>query len=99
MLCQSELAGGDMPAEAGRLLTEAGEYSQTMLANLFREDTEAKGLGLTEDAEGKALCLATTLRGTASMARAGVPLQELEYVIESSLNGIGISEDSLSDSI
>ena len=95
VLCQSELAGGDMPAEAGRLLTEAGGSSQKMLANLFRKDPEANGLGLTEDAEAKALCLATTLRGTASMARAGIPLLELKYVIERSLNAIGIPEDSL----
>ena len=98
VLCQSELAAGDMPAKVRRLLTEAGDATQTLLANLFREDPEAKALGLDADAEGKALCLATTLRGTASMARAGKPLAELEYVIDHSLSGIGILDDSNTDS-
>ena len=94
VLCQSELAAGDMPAEASRLLREAGEATQTLLANLFREDPEARALGLDTGADGKALCLATTLRGTASMARAGKPRSELEYVIDCSLNGIGIPAES-----
>lgn len=90
VLCQSELASGDMPDEASRLLTEAGGSSQTMLANIFQSDPEAKALGLDDNAEGNALCLATTLRGTASMARAGEPFSELKYVVDHSISGIGI---------
>lgn len=90
VFCQSEAAGGDMPQEAGRILAEAGGHLQKLLEKLFLEDPEAKSLGLNDNARGKALCLATMLRGTASMARAGVSVSELEYVAKQSLNGIGI---------
>lgn len=90
VLCQSEVAAGDMPEEAGRLLTESGGSLRTVLENIFREDPEAEALGLKENAAQKALFLATTLRGTASMARAGEPLSELEQVVGLSLKGIGI---------
>ena len=90
VLCQSEVASGDMPEEASRLLTDAGCYVQTLLTEIFTGDPEAQVLGLNHDAKNKALCLATTLRGTASLARAGEPLSELEYVIDHSLKGIGL---------
>ena len=90
VLCQSEIAAGDMPEEAASLLNEAGEATQARLAELFRTDPEARALGLADDAESKALCLATTLRGTASMARAGQSIDDLEKVIEHSLAGIGL---------
>jgi TetR/AcrR family transcriptional regulator, copper-responsive repressor len=90
VLCQSEMASGDMPEEANRLLTDAGGYIQALLAGIFNDDLEAQALGLNDNAKNKALCLATTLRGTASMARAGEPLSELECVIDHSLKGIGL---------
>ena len=90
VLCESEVAGGDLPPEAARMLTEAGHSAQEIFAELFRNDPEAKTLKLNENAEGKALCLATTLRGTASMARTGISESELVYVVEQSLKGVGI---------
>ena len=90
VLCQSEIAAGDMPVEAAHLLTEAGKATQERLAELFKADPEAKALGLADDADDKALCLATTLRGTASMARAGQSLADLEKVVDHSLAGIGL---------
>ena len=90
VLCQSEVASGDMPEEANRLLTDAGGYIQILLTDIFNNDSEAQTLGLSDNAKKNALCLATTLRGTASLARAGEPLSELEYVIDHSLQGIGL---------
>ncbi len=88
--CQSEVASGDMPEEANRLLTDAGGYIQILLTDIFNTDPEAQTLGLNDNAKNNALCLATTLRGTASQARAGEPSSELEYVIDHSLKGIGL---------
>ena len=89
VLCQAEAASGDMPEEAKNLLTQAGSYLQSLLTDIFHEDPEAQRLGLNNNAKRNALCLATTLRGTASMARIGEPLSELEYVVDHSLKGIG----------
>ncbi len=90
VLCQSEVASGDIPEEARTLLTQAGEYIQSLLTGFFLEDPEAKRLSLNINAEDKAFCLATMLRGTASMARAEKPLANLEYVVDHSLKGIGL---------
>lgn len=88
--CQTEVAGGDIPDAASQLLRDVGHYVQTLLEDVFNNDQEAKELGLNKDAKAKAFCLATTLRGTATMARCGHELAELETVIEYSLKGIGL---------
>lgn len=89
-LCQSEIVSGDMPALPSRLLNQAGKEIQDTLIELFTHEPEAIQLGLDTRAQSIALCIATTLRGTASMARAEVPMSELESVIEHSLRGIGL---------
>jgi len=88
--CQSEVAGGDLPENARNLLVEADKYDKSLLTDIFNNDPEAKERGLNKNAEMNALCLAATLRGTASMARAGATLPELEFVIDHSLKGIGL---------
>jgi AcrR family transcriptional regulator len=90
-LCQSEIAGGDIPELPSNLLIEAGNKIQDELINIFTTDPEAIALGLNTRAASIALCIVTTLRGTASMARAGIALSELEAVIEHSLRGIGLT--------
>jgi AcrR family transcriptional regulator len=88
--CQTEVASGDIPAEASQLLNDAGLYVQTLLAEVLTNDHEAKKLGLDKGAKVKAFCLASTLRGAATMARCGHDISELEPVIEHSLKGIGL---------
>lgn len=88
--CQTEVASGDIPVKASQLLNDAGIYVQTLLAELLTNDHEAKQLGLDKGAKVKAFCLASTLRGTATMARCGHDISELEPVIEHSLKGIGL---------
>lgn len=90
-LCQSEIAGGDMPELPSHLLIEAGNKIQNELSAIFTTDPEAISLGLDTQAASSALCIVTTLRGTASMARAGVTLSELESVVEHCLRGIGLT--------
>jgi len=89
-LCQGEIASGDMPELPSNLLNQASKKIQDALVEIFTHDPEAIALGLEIHATSIALCIATTLRGTASMARAGIPLSELETVIEHSLRGIGL---------
>ncbi|GAA3936970.1 TetR/AcrR family transcriptional regulator [Litoribacillus peritrichatus] len=91
VMCQSEVASGDLPDSARLLLEGAGKYLQTLLMGVFNDDPEAKQLGLHENAELNALCLATTVSGTAGMARAKKTLVELEFVVDHSLRGIGLS--------
>ncbi|MER2492077.1 TetR/AcrR family transcriptional regulator [Catenovulum sediminis] len=93
ILCQSEIAGGDMPQAPTELLNEAGQYIQKLLTELFLNDPQAIRLGLNHQASSAALSIATTLRGTASMARAKVTFAELQTVIEHCLKGIGINSD------
>ena len=88
-LCQSEAAGGDMPEEACSLLCDAGKQMQRALIEIFLDDQDAQSLGLNDNARNNALCITTTLKGTTSMARAGEPQSELEYVVENCLLGMG----------
>lgn len=87
-LCQSEVAGGDMPENAARLLIEVESAPKTLLVDLFNNDQEAISFGLNKNAEGNALSLYTALKGTASMARSGVTLAELSYVIDTIIAGV-----------
>ena len=80
-----------MPELPSNLLNQASQKIQDALVDIFTDDPQAIKLGLNTRAESIALCIATTLRGTASMARAGVPLSELKTVIGHSLRGIGLS--------
>lgn len=90
VLCEAEVASGELPEQACHLLIEAGNYVQTLLETILVDDDEAKILGLNKKAKMKALCLASTLRGTASMARCGHQLSELESIVDHSLIGIGL---------
>lgn len=90
VLCQAEIAGGEIPEAAAQLLNQAEVMIKNTFVDLFNTDAEAIAIGLNKNAEHNALCLYTTVKGTASMARLGVPLADLEYVIDSSLRGIGI---------
>jgi len=87
-LCQSEVAGGDLPAEAVKLLTDIGTTPQTLFAELFNTDEEAVTLGLHKNSAGHALSLYTALKGTAAMARSKVPSTDLEFVIDTILVGV-----------
>lgn len=90
VLCQSEIAGGQMPDAAVQLLNQAEEMTKSTFVELFNNDAEAINLGLNNAALQNALSLYTVLKGTASMARSGVSLEELTYVIDASLRGIGV---------
>lgn len=91
VLCQSELIGGDIPQAAASLLKDIETAPKKLLVDLFNEEAEAISLKLNLNANGNALSLYTTLKGTAAMARAGVTLAELEYVVDTSLRGIGFN--------
>ncbi|OUR61081.1 TetR family transcriptional regulator [Colwellia sp. 39_35_sub15_T18] len=90
VLCQSETLGGDIPEAAARFLQEAGNIPKQRLTAIFKEDPEAITLKLNQNADGNVLSLYTTLTGTASMARSGVAITDLEYVVDTTLRGIGI---------
>ncbi|GHB56706.1 TetR family transcriptional regulator [Psychrosphaera saromensis] len=90
VLCQSELVGGGIPEAASEVLNKARVDSQKQLTEFFQTDPESIKLGLNKCAAQSALCIITTLRGTATMARAGSSYTELEFVIDNSLRGIGL---------
>ena len=88
VLCQSEVAGGDIPDDAAKLLIEIEAAPKALLSDLLTTDEEAIAFGLNENATGNALSLYTVLKGTAAMARSKVPLTELEFVIDTILAGV-----------
>ncbi len=89
--CQAELVAETIPEGAAELLNSARCDGQAALVNILKNDKESIELGLNINADDHALCLYTTLQGTASMARAGTTYNELECVVNSSLRGIGLS--------
>lgn len=89
--CQTEVASGEIPAEAAKVLNDTLNFVQILLEQLFTEDEEAKQLNLDTEAKSSALSLAVTLRGCATMARCGYSKDELEPAIDHSLKGIGIA--------
>lgn len=88
VLCQSEIAGGDIPAEASKLLIDIEVAPKTIFVDLFTSDEEAVSLGLDKNAEGNALSLYTALKGCAAMARSKVKSTELAFVIDTILAGV-----------
>lgn len=90
VLCQSEALGGEIPEVAASFLQEAGNIPKQQLAAIFKDDLEAIALKLNQNADGNVLSLYTTLTGTASMARSGVAIADLEYVVDTTLRGVGI---------
>jgi AcrR family transcriptional regulator len=90
VLCQSEVVGGAIPEAASKVLNNARVDGQKKLTDFFSDDVESIELGLNKNAEEHALCIMTTLRGTATMARAGTAYNELEAVIDNTLRGIGL---------
>ncbi|GAC13489.1 TetR/AcrR family transcriptional regulator [Aliiglaciecola lipolytica] len=89
-LCQSELVSGSIPVDAEQLLKDAEMLPKQLYAELFKDDPEAIELGLDKNAQANGLSLYTLLKGTASMARSGVSIAELEYAVDSILKGIGL---------
>lgn len=90
-LCAAEADSGALPDDAEALISKATRYIPILLESLFSQDEEAIQVGLDKDARTHALCLATMVCGTATMSRAGVSLQDLESVIDSTLKGMGFS--------
>ncbi|MBU2880562.1 TetR/AcrR family transcriptional regulator [Psychrosphaera sp. B3R10] len=88
VLCQSELESGEIPAEAETLLKQADAIPKQIFTELFKTDPESIELGLNTKAAENALCLYTTLKGTAAMARSGVDKAQLEYSVDAVLAGI-----------
>ena len=89
--CQAELVAGTIPEGASELLNTARCDGQDALVDVFKTDSDSIKLGMDINADEHALCLYSTLQGTASMARAGITYNELECVVKSSLRGIGLS--------
>lgn len=89
--CQSEIIGGDMPAQARDILATAESLPQQIFIELFHHDQEAITLNLANQAEQIALTLYTMLKGTAAMARSGAQAKELEVVVDTCLKGLGLN--------
>lgn len=93
-LCQSELAGGEIPDEAAALLRNIEAAPTTLLGDIFTHDVDAISLGLNNNPTANALSLYTVLKGTAAMARSNVPSTELASVIDTVLDGIFNTSDT-----
>lgn len=88
VLCQSELESGEIPEEAENLLKQADAMPKKIFTEIFENDPEAIALGLNVNAAENALCVYTTLKGCAAMARSGVEKAQLEFSVDAMLAGI-----------
>ncbi|MGB3727025.1 MAG: TetR/AcrR family transcriptional regulator [Glaciecola sp.] len=90
VLCQSELVSGEIPEAAKHALQTAELQPKQFYTSLFTHDEESIELGLHEHASAHAITIYTLLKGTASMARAGVSQAELVCSVDCILEGIGL---------
>ena len=90
ILCQSEMAGGDIPKEAEQLLKDIDDMPNKLYTDFFNNDVESIEQGLKKNAEANGLTIYTHLKGAATMARSGVESSALEYSIDSVIAGIGV---------
>jgi len=90
VLCQSELAGGDIPKEAAKLLKEVDAIPNKLYTDFFNNDAQSIAQGLNKNAEGNSLTIYTHLKGAATMARSGIESSALEYSIDRVIAGIGV---------
>lgn len=88
VLCQSEMISGNVPDEAADILARADALPKQLYTDLFLQSPESIQLGLHNHAQANALALYTLLKGTASMARCGTSLAQLEFAVDSMLDGI-----------
>lgn len=88
--CNKEAASGQLPDKAKERTSEAAAYMPDLFERFFTSDAEAVKLGLDKHARQNALALSTTLSGTATLARAGAALDDLEHSVEITLNGLGL---------
>ncbi|MFS1702381.1 TetR/AcrR family transcriptional regulator [Alteromonas sp. AMM-1] len=96
VLCQSEMISGNVPPEAAEILAKADALPKQLYTALFSESPEAVAAGLHSHAEANALALYTLLKGTASMARCGAGIAELEFAVDSMLDGLFQRDTKLS---
>ena len=89
-LCVAEAAGEGMPENALKTLNAAAGYASELFLHLFETDEEAIALGLNQQAAANARFVVTLMNGTAAMARAGTPYEELQTVIQNALRGLGL---------
>ena len=88
VLCQSELAGGEVPEAASELLQELDDLPKVVIADLLNSDSEAKQLGLDTRSNEIALTLYTVLKGSASMARSGITQEQMLPVVDNVIAGL-----------
>ncbi len=91
-LCVAEAAGEEMPESALETVSRVSLYTLSILTQLFAEDSEARDLGLDNNAEEKALFLVAVLNGTAVMARAGKNQQDLSQLVSYALAGVDLAD-------
>lgn len=90
VLCQSELASGNVPINAAKALREIDLAPSSLYENLFLKDEEAIAAKLHLQAAENGLAIYTLLKGTASMARTGITAPALEHAVDTMLNGLGL---------
>lgn len=91
-LCQSDLESDNMPIEARQKLLSSDQDILTMWITLFTTDPESIVLGFDKRAEECAICIFTTLKGTACMSRINMSKDNLNCVIVNCLKNLGILE-------
>ncbi len=86
--CQSEIAGGDVPAELAGLINEMAHYHEALFVELLINDHEAKQRGSIARNRDIAIYLAAIIRALSSMARARYSRSDIGLFIENSLKAV-----------
>jgi AcrR family transcriptional regulator len=89
-LCVAETEGECIPPTAVAKIKDVSQFAYAALLDILQNDQQAKQLKLAAEAPLHARFLITFLSGTAAMARAGTPQEELLPLVNLSLKGIGL---------
>lgn len=87
-LCINEAASQSMPQSAVTLIEQAKGYAENYLTQLFKEEITAGNLSPQAQPATLASLLVTLMHGTAAMARGGKRFEELEPLLEITLQQV-----------
>jgi len=92
-LCVAESAGEEMPEGAANMTEKALSDNESALVTFFKNEQAEGNLPSHKPPKSLALYIMTVLHGTATMARAGKKMKDLEWVVDQALTGLLLGPD------
>lgn len=89
-VASTEMAGNNMPEKALDTIVKANSFSENYLTSFFQSEKDRGQLKPDADIEQLVLLINTFIHGMAAMARNGLPQKQLETMVESMVNMLGV---------